>query len=214
VGAFSNGWADSAQFGIGPRMDGSQLAWDEFAVRVGATNWWCAGQHQRSSSASSRPYTAESAAFFNGDRLVVVLSPAASLIQGFINGIRDMVGAAAGAASSVMSAISNFFPHSPAKEGPFSGRGWTPYSGQALVEGFADGMSSRIAYARSAAASTMSAVSAANARTALVGTSAAGASVAGRGSVHIGQIVAPDPDPRVSGRVIGREIVRVMGGEV
>ncbi|MCL7660572.1 hypothetical protein M8360_34925, partial [Klebsiella pneumoniae] len=37
--------------------------------------------------------------------------------------------------------IRNFFPFSPAKEGPFSGKGYTLYSGRALTSDFAKGMS-------------------------------------------------------------------------
>jgi TP901 family phage tail tape measure protein len=60
-----------------------------------------------------------------------------SLISGFINGIKDMIGNAVSAAGDVVSAVRDFFPFSPAKEGPFSGRGYTSYSGKALVTDFA-----------------------------------------------------------------------------
>lgn len=53
-----------------------------------------------------------------------------------------MIGAAGKAISGVMSRIRSFLPFSPAKRGPFSGHGWTPYSGKALVEGLAEGMDS------------------------------------------------------------------------
>jgi phage-related protein len=46
------------------------------------------------------------------------------------------------AARQVVEAVASWFPHSPAEVGPFSGRGWTPFRGQALVEGFAQGISS------------------------------------------------------------------------
>ncbi|UUU21723.1 phage tail protein [Streptomyces sp. DSM 40750] len=63
-----------------------------------------------------------------------------SLIQGFIDGIRGMAGAVAEAASSVVSAAREYFPFSPAKRGPFSGRGYTTYSGRALMDGFRKGI--------------------------------------------------------------------------
>ena len=63
-----------------------------------------------------------------------------SLIQGFIGGIRSMISSAVSAARSVVSSVRSFFPFSPAKEGPFSGRGYTSYSGQALVEDWAKGI--------------------------------------------------------------------------
>lgn len=67
-----------------------------------------------------------------------------ALVQGFVNGIRSMIGAVTSAASAVVSAARSFFPFSPAKEGPFSGRGYTTYSGKALVKDFAGGMTSEI----------------------------------------------------------------------
>jgi phage-related protein len=63
-----------------------------------------------------------------------------SLIQGFIDGIKGMVGAVAEAASGVVSAAREYFPFSPAKKGPFSGRGYTSYSGRALIDGFRKGI--------------------------------------------------------------------------
>jgi hypothetical protein len=73
----------------------------------------------------------------------------ASLIQGFINGIMAKISQVKNAASSVVSAARDFFPFSPAKEGPFSGTGYTSYSGEALVAGFEDGITSRIPSLRS-----------------------------------------------------------------
>ncbi|MFF5759681.1 hypothetical protein ACFY7A_30135 [Streptomyces longwoodensis] len=67
-----------------------------------------------------------------------------ALIQGFINGIRSKLGSVRSAAGSVVGAARDFFPFSPAKEGPFSGRGYTTYSGEALVEGFQSGIAARI----------------------------------------------------------------------
>jgi hypothetical protein len=66
-----------------------------------------------------------------------------SIIQGLINGIRGMIGAVRSAVSGVLSAARNLLPFSPAKEGPFSGRGWTLYSGRAIVEALARGVGDR-----------------------------------------------------------------------
>lgn len=63
-----------------------------------------------------------------------------AMIQGFIDGIKDMVSAAGRAAKSVVDKVTGFFPGSPAKEGPLSGKGWTPYRGRAMMEGFAEGI--------------------------------------------------------------------------
>jgi len=81
----------------------------------------------------------------------VLVSSGVALVRGFIKGIRSMIGAVASAASEVVSAARNFFPFSPAKEGPFSGRGYTLYSGIALVQDFAKGMESQVATVRKAA---------------------------------------------------------------
>ncbi|MFC7846121.1 hypothetical protein [Streptomyces sp. NPDC057382] len=70
----------------------------------------------------------------------LLLGAGRSLIQGFINGIKGMLGSVKSAAQSVVSAARDFFPFSPAKEGPFSGRGYTTYSGRALVSGFQRGI--------------------------------------------------------------------------
>lgn len=63
-----------------------------------------------------------------------------SLVQGFIEGIGQMIGAAANKAAELANTVRNFLPFSPAKEGPFSGRGYTLYSGRALVEDWAKGI--------------------------------------------------------------------------
>lgn len=67
-----------------------------------------------------------------------------SLIRGFIDGIRDMLGSVRDAAGDVVSAARDFFPFSPAKKGPFSGSGYTLYSGRALVEGFERGINDQL----------------------------------------------------------------------
>lgn len=64
-------------------------------------------------------------------------------MDGLAQGIRNGISAAVDAASNAMEAISKLFPHSPAKEGPFSGHGWTLYSGQSIIDGLAEGMLQR-----------------------------------------------------------------------
>lgn len=60
-----------------------------------------------------------------------------ALIGGFIDGIKSMLSGVTDAVGGVMKAIGDFFPHSPAKRGRFSGRGYTTYSGRALIGDFA-----------------------------------------------------------------------------
>lgn len=63
-----------------------------------------------------------------------------ALIGGFAAGIRSGFSQAIAAAQSGMAQLRAYFPFSPAKKGPFSGRGYTTYSGAALIDGFADGI--------------------------------------------------------------------------
>ncbi len=63
-----------------------------------------------------------------------------ALIDGFAKGIQNAVGGAISAVSGVVSQIRSFFPFSPAKTGPFSGHGYTTFSGKALMEGWAEGI--------------------------------------------------------------------------
>ena len=74
-----------------------------------------------------------------------------ALIQGFINGIKGMIGNVTGAVKNVVNKARDFFPFSPAKEGPFSGKGYTTYSGKALVTDFAKGMTREISKVKNAA---------------------------------------------------------------
>lgn len=95
--------------------------------------------------------------FFSGAASWLVASGKA-LVQGFINGIRSMIDAAGAAAKAVVDKVRGFFPFSPAKEGPLSGKGYTTYSGQALVKDFAKGIRSEKRTAASAAGDVVGAV--------------------------------------------------------
>ena len=64
-----------------------------------------------------------------------------SLIDGFTRGIRNAFGRAVDAVKSGVQRVRNFFPFSPAKEGPLSGSGYTSHSGRKMIEDFAGGMS-------------------------------------------------------------------------
>ncbi|MEU9865482.1 hypothetical protein AB0D99_31900 [Streptomyces sp. NPDC047971] len=78
-----------------------------------------------------------------------------ALVRGFINGLRSMVPDVGAAASGLVARARAFFPFSPAKEGPFSGRGWTLYSGQSLAAGFAEGINARAGLVQSAIGNLM-----------------------------------------------------------
>jgi phage-related protein len=86
-----------------------------------------------------------------GDTGKMLADAGRKIVQGLIDGIKSMIGAAGNAIKGVVDNIRSFLPFSPAKQGPFSGRGWTTFSGAALVEGFAEGI-------RSAAPDAISAI--------------------------------------------------------
>ncbi|MFW0169295.1 hypothetical protein [Rothia sp. P4278] len=67
-----------------------------------------------------------------------------SLIGGFIEGIKGMTGSVTGAVDGLVQKVRDFFPFSPAKRGPFSGTGYTTYSGRALTSDFAAAMKSQV----------------------------------------------------------------------
>jgi len=85
-----------------------------------------------------------------------------SMIQGLIDGITHMISGATGAMSDLLAKVQNLLPHSPALEGPFSGKGWTLYSGQAIGKGLSEGLLSTVplpvSAARKMAAATQSAL--------------------------------------------------------
>lgn len=64
-----------------------------------------------------------------------------ALIRGFTDGIRSAFSSAKQAVSDGLSNLRRLLPFSPAKEGPFSGKGYTLYSGRALMQDFAKGIS-------------------------------------------------------------------------
>ena len=82
-----------------------------------------------------------------------------ALINGFTQGIQNAIGGALSAVSGAVSQIRSFFPFSPAKRGPFSGHGYTTYSGKALMEGWADGIGSGTGAVNSAITSALASAS-------------------------------------------------------
>lgn len=86
-----------------------------------------------------------------------LLDSGRALIQGFIDGIKGMVSAIGDAVGGVLDFAKSFFPQSPAKRGPFSGRGYTSFSGVALASDFAKGIASQESLVSSAASGLMSA---------------------------------------------------------
>jgi hypothetical protein len=81
------------------------------------------------------------------------------LIDGLINGITNSLGPVGRAAKSIVDEISSWFPQSPAKQGPFSGAGYTYVRGQKMVTDMAAGIASAQGSIVSAASSTAAAAS-------------------------------------------------------
>jgi phage-related protein len=73
------------------------------------------------------------------------------IMQGLADGIRAGLGRVTGAVRNVLSAARNLLPFSPAKTGPFSGRGWTLYSGRSISAALAKGMGQNVSQVRKAA---------------------------------------------------------------
>lgn len=74
-----------------------------------------------------------------------------ALIDGFTQGIKNAFSAAKNAVSNGIQQVRDFFPFSPAKEGPLSGRGYTAHSGKAMITDFAKAMTSQARLVRNAA---------------------------------------------------------------
>lgn len=81
------------------------------------------------------------AGFFSGARNWLFNS-GKSILNGLKDGIMSAIGSVTSAVSGAVSRIRSFFPFSPAKVGPFSGRGYTTFSGKALMQGWAQGIGS------------------------------------------------------------------------
>lgn len=64
-----------------------------------------------------------------------------ALLQGFTDGIKQGFTRALDSVRNGMSNLRSYFPFSPAKKGPFSGRGYVTHSGKALVTDFAKAIS-------------------------------------------------------------------------
>ena len=77
-----------------------------------------------------------------------LLDSGAALMNGFKDGILNAVENVKQAAKDGLQKIRDLFPFSPAKEGPFSGRGYTTYSGAALMHGFGEGITSQTRYVK------------------------------------------------------------------
>lgn len=85
-----------------------------------------------------------------------------AIIGSLVDGIRSRAGAVAGAVGDIISGARDLLPFSPAKKGPFSGRGYPLYSGRALMEALATGIRQRSGMVQTAMLSALGGTSAAS----------------------------------------------------
>lgn len=128
-----------------------------------------------------------------------------AMLDGLTRGIRAGITGAIDAVKNGLTQIRSFFPFSPAKRGPFSGKGWTLYSGMAIAESLGEGIRRREDVAAMAAGSlaaktrnaldvTSRQFAASNSKTA-----AGGGAVMGAGqTVNITQNIATATTPAAS----------------
>jgi phage-related protein len=69
-----------------------------------------------------------------------LFSSGQAMMRGLADGIKSMIQTVINSVKSVVDKARGLFPFSPAKTGPFSGRGYTTYSGRALMEDWAKGI--------------------------------------------------------------------------
>lgn len=104
----------------------------------------------------------------------------AALIQGFKDGITNAFGSVKDVVTGGLQMIRDLFPFSPAKEGPFSGKGYTTHSGKALAVDFAKSIEAQKRTVQSAAASLLGGAS--STLNSTIGVSGVGASTTTRPS--------------------------------
>lgn len=80
-----------------------------------------------------------------------------SILQGLTNGIKAAISGPIDAVKGGIQKIRNLLPFSPAKEGPFSGRGYTTFSGKALMQDFASAIAGQERMLRNTTAKALAA---------------------------------------------------------
>lgn len=131
------------------------------------------------------------------------------IIQGLIDGLVSMGNKLKDTGKNLLGGLRNLFPFSPAKEGPFSGRGWTLYSGKALMTDFAKGMNQAASVSFDTALGALDGVAMSLSPTTAPGTVAGTTtSTTVGGSVNIGTLsvngVWDFTDPMATRRMVGQ----------
>ncbi|MEV5944424.1 phage tail tape measure protein [Streptomyces sp. NPDC051994] len=94
-----------------------------------------------------------------GDLGGLLYNAGSKLIQGLINGVKSMIGSIGDAIGSVASTVRSYWPFSPAKRGPLSGRGSLDIAGANMGQMLADGITGSTGKVASASARLAGAVS-------------------------------------------------------
>lgn len=89
----------------------------------------------------------------------MLLNSGRSLVDGFLSGIKGAWGRITGFVESGMQKLRNLWPFSPAKEGPFSGKGYVTHSGKAMTTDFANSLKKGMPGVVAAASGLMDAAS-------------------------------------------------------
>lgn len=82
-----------------------------------------------------------------------------ALVRGFLQGIKAAAPSLYNALKFVLGNSKDYFPSSPAKKGPFSKRGYTTYSGRAMIRDLGKSMIAEKEYLARASANALSAIS-------------------------------------------------------
>lgn len=130
------------------------------------------------------------------------------VVQGLINGIKDMLGNLRNVAGDVVGVIGRFLPGSPAKEGPLSGRGYVLKRGQRMTQDFARGILSTAKAAKDAVARVMAGAAE---QMPTPATPAVAGAQAGMASVQIRPAVAPSSGSTSTTRTINLGGVSIQG---
>lgn len=141
-----------------------------------------------------------------------------SILEGLQNGIMGAIGSVTSAVSGAVGRIRDLFPFSPAKAGPFSGHGYTTYSGRALMSDWGRSIAKAAPTAVRSAASAMDGVQAALSRDVSMGLSMtpmggmrAAAAMGGTGSPQVilnGAVLNDDAAMRAAARSLLVELAR------
>jgi hypothetical protein len=127
-------------------------AWATFQATV--TTAWAVitgntrqGVTNSASEAGQLPQRSKNAV---GDTQWTLYSSGLALVSGFASGMKKNLNLVEQAAIAVTAAVAKYMPHSPAPFGPLSGKGYTSWSGRALVKDFAGGMMDNMSMVRDA----------------------------------------------------------------